>query len=475
MTDPWDTPSGPETVLLDPGPVEHDVPPDEPDEPAPDVPADVHAERAALGAMLTSTDAVLTVLDTLTGADYWDPRHELIHGAIEAVFVGNGEVPDPVNVLGMLLQRGQVREAGGHAYIAKLISPAWCPAPGNAAGYAKSVKEQAVLRRLLAATTRVQQLIRAHAADVSSSEVADITALAVTEITHAADSTGRGMLVDAADALGDLAENLGEPLDGTGVLWPGRDLNSVLLPMRPGQLIVVAARPGVGKTTHLLGVAAHAAIRQNVPTLLVSLEMNTGEIAECLLAAEGGISKKNITDHKLDDAEWNRVWEVQERLGRAPLVICDDPRTDLGQLDRLLRRGYRGQPWGLVCYDYLQLAPRQPGARPENRQVEVAEIARTLKLLAKRHAVPLMAAAQLNRALESRAEKKPTLADLRESGGIEADADTVSLLHREDYHDRNHPRAGEVDFIVAKQRRGPTDVVTLASQLHLARFWDMAV
>jgi replicative DNA helicase len=469
IDDPWlpdPTPTPP--AAADPGPVEHDVPPDGPPEPTPGVPADLDSERATLGAMLLSPDALLTVLDTVTAAQFWDPRHERIYDAIEAVFAGTGQVPDTVTVLGHLQRTRQLREAGGHAYLGQL--PMACPSPARAARYAQSVADHATLRGILAATTHVQALIRSG----DTTDVPDLAAEAVAAVTAAADTTTGADLIDVADLLGQVAEQLADPPENGGVLWPGRDLNIVLLPMRPGEFIVIGARPGIGKTTFLLDVAANAAIRQQIPTLFVSLEMTRTEIGECLLSAEGSILKARITQHALDDAEWSRVWRTQETIGTAPLVIVDDARTGLDQLDRLIRRGWKGKPWGLVCYDYLQLAPGRPGGRAENRQVEVAGISRALKLLAKRHRVPIATAAQLNRALESRADKKPGMADLRESGGIEADADKIVLLHREDAHDPESPRGGEIDFVIAKQRRGPTDIVTLASQLHLSRFRDMA-
>jgi len=443
------------------------VPPDEPPiDDGPDLPADLWAERAALGAILTgSVDAYLAVTETVRPGDWYDPRHEAVAAALSDAFAC-GEIPDPVSVWPHIVKAGAVRQVGHPAYLSELLSA--CPTPAGAATYAKRVKAAAFDRRLIAAGTRLQVLGRSA---LDPDEKSGQAVAAVAEATEdGAPTTAR----PAGEAVADLADRLAEPADNSGVLWHTRDLNRDLLPMRPGQLWVIGARPGVGKSTLLFDTVWHAAVHQKVPTLLASAEMAEDEIAENLIAGAGPILKKNITNHDLTQVEWDRVWKAHADLADAPLVIDDNPHLTLDTLDRALRRGYQGGQYRLVAIDYLQLMSRRPGERPESRQVEVATLSRGLKLLAKKHRVTVLAAAQLNRALESRADKKPGMADLRESGGIEADADGILLLHREDMLDPDHPRSGEIDVIAAKQRRGTTGTITLAAQMHYGRLRDMA-
>ncbi|MGB3763175.1 MAG: replicative DNA helicase, partial [Ornithinimicrobium sp.] len=242
--------------------------------------------------------------------------------------------------------------------------------------------------------------------------------------------------------------------------------------LHPGQMIIVAARPAVGKSTFALDVARSAAIKHKIPTVVFSLEMSRTEITMRLLSAESEIPLQHMRKGKLEDRHWTKLAETQGRLQDMPLFIDDSPNMALMEIRAKCRRLKQRHNLKLVIVDYLQLM--SSGKRVESRQQEVAEFSRALKLLAKELEVPVIALSQLNRGPEQRVDKKPQMSDLRESGSIEQDADVVILLHRESMYERESPREGEADVIVAKHRNGPTDTIVVAFQGHYSRFTNMA-
>jgi replicative DNA helicase len=250
------------------------------------------------------------------------------------------------------------------------------------------------------------------------------------------------------------------------------DLDSLTNGLHPGQLIVVAARPGLGKSTLALDLARAASIKHSLTSVIFSLEMTRTEITMRLLAAEARVGLHHMRTGSLGDDDWTKLARKMSEVSSAPLFIDDSPNMTMMEIRAKCRRLKQRQDLKLVVVDYLQLM--SSGKRVESRQQEVAEFSRALKLLAKELEVPVVALSQLNRGPEQRTDKKPMLADLRESGSIEQDSDLVLLLHREDAYERESPRAGEADFIVAKHRNGPTATITVAFQGHYSRFVDMA-
>jgi replicative DNA helicase len=250
------------------------------------------------------------------------------------------------------------------------------------------------------------------------------------------------------------------------------DLDSLTNGLHPGQLIVVAARPGLGKSTLALDLARAASIKHSLTSVIFSLEMTRTEITMRLLAAEARVGLHHMRTGSLGDDDWTKLARKMSEVSSAPLFIDDSPNMTMMEIRAKCRRLKQRQDLKLVVVDYLQLMTS--GKRVESRQQEVAEFSRALKLLAKELEVPVVALSQLNRGPEQRTDKKPMLADLRESGSIEQDSDLVLLLHREDAYERESPRAGEADFIVAKHRNGPTATITVAFQGHYSRFVDMA-
>jgi replicative DNA helicase len=250
------------------------------------------------------------------------------------------------------------------------------------------------------------------------------------------------------------------------------DLDKLTNGLHPGQMIVVAARPAIGKSTLGIDIARSASIKHGLTSAIFSLEMSRNEIAMRLLSAEASIALNHLRSGTMSDADWQKLARKMSAVSEAPLFIDDSPNMTMMEIRAKCRRLKQRHDLRLVIIDYLQLM--SSGKKVESRQQEVSEFSRALKLLAKELEVPVIAISQLNRGPEQRTDKRPMMSDLRESGSIEQDADMVILLHREDAYERESPRAGEADFILAKHRNGPTANITVAFQGHYSRFVDMA-
>ena len=431
-------------------------------------PQDVAAEQSVLGGMLLSKDAIADVVEELKPADFYRPAHETIYDAILDLY-GRGEPADAVTVAAELTRRGELGRVGGAPYLHTLLQSV--PTAANAGYYARIVREQAILRRLVEAGTRIAQL--GYAGDGAVDEIVDraqAEVYAVTERRTRDDYLPLSQIMEATlDEIEAIDSRSGELV---GVPTGFTDLDQLTNGLHPGQMVVVAARPGLGKSTFGLDVARSAAIHHQLPTVIFSLEMSRTEIAMRLLSAESRIHLHHLRTGGMSEDDWNRLARRMGEVSAAPLFIDDSPNLSMMEVRAKCRRLKQRNDLRLVVVDYLQLMSM--GRRYENRQQEVSEMSRALKLLAKELEVPVIAISQLNRGAEQRTDKRPQLADLRESGSIEQDADLVILLHREDAYERESPRAGEADFIVAKHRNGPVDTITVAFQGHYSRFVDMA-
>ena len=307
-----------------------------------------------------------------------------------------------------------------------------------------------------------------EAVDLVNSAQAEI--YSVTGAEAAEDYVPLETAVDAA--LEEIEAARGRDGKMTGIPTGFSGLDQLTNGLHPGQMIIIAARPAMGKSTLALDFARAAAIKNNMPTIFFSLEMGRSEIAMRLMSAEGAVPLQNMRKGTLDSRDWTTIAATRGRINEAPLYIDDSPNMTLVEIRAKCRRLKQRAGLKMVVIDYLQLMTS--GKRVESRQQEVSEFSRALKLLAKELGVPVIALSQLNRGPEQRADKKPALSDLRESGSIEQDADMVVLLHREAAYEKDSPRAGEADLIVAKHRNGPTDTITVAFQGHYSRFADMA-
>jgi replicative DNA helicase len=423
-------------------------------------PHDVAAEQCVLGGMLLSKDAISDVIEAIRPTDHYRPAHQLIHEAILDLY-SRGEPADAITVSNELTRRGEIARVGGGPYLHTLIASV--PTAANAGYYARIVRERAVLRRLVEAGTRIVQF--GYAGEADADDLVDRAQAEVYAVTDRRGGEDYHSLSEIMPGALDEIEAIGSP---TGFA----DLDALTNGLHPGQMIVIAARPAVGKSTLALDFARAAAIKKNLSTVLFSLEMGRNEITMRLLSAEARVPLNTMRTGQMNDDDWARLARRMSEVADAPLYIDDSPNMSLMEIRAKCRRLKQRHDLRFVIIDYLQLMSSPK--RVENRQQEVSEMSRSLKLLAKELEVPVIALSQLNRGPEQRTDKKPMLSDLRESGSIEQDADVVILLHREDLYERESPRAGEADLIVAKHRNGPTTTVTVAFQGHYSRFVDMA-
>jgi len=431
-------------------------------------PHDVAAEQCVLGGMLLSKDAISDVIEVIRPSDHYRPAHQIVHEAILDLYA-RGEPADAITVSNELTRRGELPRIGGAPYLHTLIASV--PTAANAGYYARIVRERAILRRLVEAGTRIVQM--GYTGDSDADDLVDRAQAEVYAVTDRRIAEDYHSLAEIMPGALDEIESISSHSGGmTGVPTGFADLDALTNGLHPGQMVVIAARPAVGKSALALDFARSATIRHSLPTVLFSLEMGRNEITMRLLAAEAKVPMNLMRTGQLSDDDWGRLAKRMGEVADAPLFIDDSPNMSLMEIRAKCRRLKQRHDLRLVVIDYLQLMSSPK--RVENRQQEVSEMSRSLKLLAKELEVPVVALSQLNRGPEQRQDKKPMLSDLRESGSIEQDADVVILLHREDAYERESPRAGEADLIVAKHRNGPTATVTVAFQGHYSRFVDMA-
>jgi len=430
-------------------------------------PHNLLAEQSALGGMLLSTDAVADVLEVVVGADFYVPKHEVIFQAILSLY-SRGEPTDAITVGDELTRTGDTQRAGGEAYLHTLTNIV--PTAANAGYYAQIVAEQAVLRRLTEAGTHIAQMgyaAEGDAMDLLNQAQAEVFAIARESATEDYAPLSEAVTI----AIDEMEAATGRDGELTGVPTGFKGLDELTNGLHPGQMIIIGARPAMGKSTLALDFARHASVKANMPTIFFSLEMGKSEIAMRLMAAEATISMQDMRKGRLSTDDWTKIAATRGRINDAPLFIDDSPNMTLVEIRAKCRRLKQKVGLKLIVIDYLQLM--SSGKRVESRQQEISEFSRALKLLAKELGVPVIALSQLNRGSEQRADKRPAISDLRESGSIEQDADIVILLHRESAYDRDQPNP-DADLIVAKHRAGPTDTITVAFHGRYSRFADIA-
>ncbi|MDC4232578.1 replicative DNA helicase [Actinomyces sp. B33] len=427
-------------------------------------PQDLDAEMSVLGSMMLTKDAIDSVAEILRGQDFYLPNHETIFDVICDIH-GGGHPADAITVAGELKRRGALTKVGGAAYLHTLISSV--PTAANAAYYARIVRERGIMRRLVTAGTRVVQLGYADA----GGDVDEIVDQAQAELYAVADGRSTSDYIPMSEmsesllrALEDIEANQGKL---QGVPTGFTDLDALTQGLHGGQMIIVAARPAMGKSTLALDICRSASIKHQVTSLIFSLEMSHQEIAMRMLSAESGVRLSKMQAGKLTADDWQRVASTTARISAAPLYVDDSANITISEIRSKCRRLKQQENLGLIVIDYLQLMTT--GQQAESRQQEVSAMSRNLKLLAKDIDVPVIAVAQLNRNSESRNDRKPMMSDLRESGSLEQDADIIMLLHRPDYYNKED-RPGEADIIVAKHRNGATATVTALFQGDMARF-----
>ena len=437
-------------------------------------PQDLAAERAVLGAMLISSQAISDAHSTgLAGREFYRPAHELIHDTILDLYAA-GDPADPITVARALQKAGELVRCGGPGYLHGLVEAA--PVAANTEYYAAIVREKAKLRALDIALNQARQKVASAEGDPT--EVIEAIQGEIIQIASKDQAVGAQLglapISASLEATLDVIEATDDGTTPVGIPWGFADLDALTGGMHPGQMIVIAARPGMGKSTGALDIARSAAIRHNLGTAFFSLEMSRTEILKRLLSAEGRIGLHHMqTKGGMTDYDWTQIAKVTPQITQAPLYLDDSPDLTMTSIRTKARQIASEVELKLIVIDYLQLLRSGGGQRYESRQQEVSDISRSVKLLAKELGIPVIALSQLNRGPEARVDKKPQVSDLRESGAIEQDADLIILLHREDAYDKESARAGEADWIVGKNRSGPTATITVAFQGHYSRFVDM--
>ena len=438
-------------------------------------PQSAEAEQAVLGGLLLDNAVWERLADLLRPEDLYAHRHRLIFRAIGDLLDANSPA-DVLTVFERLKSRGEEEDAGGLAYLNSLAQ--YVPSAANARRYAEIVREKAVLRRLISASEE----IATAATNPGGEPAAAILDKAESKIFQIAEDTAR--LKQGFQPMQKLVDNLlsrvdemsKNPNDITGVPTGFHDLDRLTSGLQAGDLIVLAARPSMGKTALAINIAEHVALNAELPVAVFSMEMGASQLAVRVVGSIGRIDQGRLRTGKLEQEEWPRLTEAAKRLRNVSLHIDETPGltpSELRASARRLARQYGGQ-LGLIVVDYLQLMSGSSSS-DENRATELGEISRSLKALAKELGCPVLALSQLNRGVESRNDKRPLMSDLRESGAIEQDADVIMFIYRDDYYNKDSREPGVAEVIIGKQRNGPTDTVKLAFIKHLTRFESLAL
>jgi replicative DNA helicase len=415
-------------------------------------PHSVDAERSLLGGLMLDQRAWDQVADVVGIEDFYRADHRAIFEAIMTL-IRQDRPPDAVTVSEQLEREQRLATAGGIEYLARLVEET--PSAANVRAYARIVRDHAILRQLI----EIGGDIAASAHDSEGRTVAELVDLAEQRVFEIADRGAAGagfkalkeILPAAIDRLDVLSHSESEI---TGVATGFKAMDEMTAGLQRGELIVVAGRPSMGKTTLAVNIAENAAIGHQVPTAIFSMEMSAEQLTFRMIGSIGRVNQSSLRRGKLSDGDWSRIDSAVSMMSNAPIFIDDSPALSPTEVRARARRLKREHGLGLIVIDYLQLM--QVAGTVENRATEISEISRSLKALAKELELPVIALSQLNRSVEQRVDKKPVMSDLRESGAIEQDADLIVFIYREEVYDKETPRRGIADIIIGKQRNGPT-------------------
>jgi len=435
-------------------------------------PHNLEAEQSVLGAILLADTTLygLVINEGLKPEQFYREQHATIYRAMLRLYEESREI-DALTVTEELKQSGELEQVGGPAMVDALAGAA--PAAGNVREYARIVQSNALLRRLLATTQQIQANVWNH--EAPARELVEWAERDILEVGHddrQKDFRAVGeVLHDEMDKLHRLSL---EHTALTGTPSGFKDLDEITGGFQSGNLIILAARPSMGKSALVTNIAENAALEHGKPVALFSLEMSEAELAQRFVASQARIRGEELRKGRVAENRWPKILEACQRLSDAPLYVDDS--SDIGILElrakarRLHQQSENGL--GLIILDYLQLM--RADSRVENRVEAVGQMSRGLKILARELEVPVIALSQLSRAVESRTDKRPILSDLRESGNIEQDADLVMFIYRDEYYDRESEREGEADIIIAKHRNGALGDVTLTFQKEYPKFMNFA-
>lgn len=433
-------------------------------------PQNIEAEQAVLGAMLIKKEAVIEAMEILRPEDFYRDAHRVVFEAIMAVFQNDSAV-DMITVTEQLKKSDLLDKAGGVAGVTALANAV--PTAANVVYHAKIVREKAELRELINAGSEITGWAFEDSDDVDAvMDKAEKRILEVTARENSAEFTSmKDIVISVFKQIEERSTNKGGL---TGVASGFTDLDRLTSGFQPSDLILVAARPSMGKTAFTLNIASYVAVHLDKPVAFFSLEMSKEQLAQRMLCSEGGIDSQRLRNGDMKDEDWEHVIAAADRLTYAPVFIDDTPGITVMELRSKARRIKAEHGLSMVIIDYLQLMSGKGSKNGDNRQQEISEISRSLKALARELKVPVIALSQLSRSVESRQVKRPMLSDLRESGSLEQDADIVMFLYREDYYDKETEQQNVTEVIVAKHRNGPIDTVRLYFDKEFTRFANFA-
>lgn len=429
-------------------------------------PQNIEAEESLLSSLLIDNTTLIEILDVISPADFYKTSHQKIFSAVTDLF-SRGEPVDLVTLTDRLKVKGDLEAVGGASYLSRLLETA--PFAVNAPHYARIVHEKAVLRRLIEKSNRI--IRECFETGKEMDEIIDFAESAIFEVAE--DKTQQaffalGQLIDSNIDI--LEERQGNKALVTGVETGFADLDSLTSGLQPSDLVILAARPSMGKTAFALNLARNAAVASNTAVAVFSLEMSKEQLSMRMLCSEAEVDSFRLRGGFLSTEDWERLTHAADVLSEAPIFIDDSPDISAMDIRTKARRLKMEQNLGMVIIDYLQLMKGRAGT--ERRDLEISEISRSLKALAKELNVPVLALSQLNRKLEERNDKRPKLSDLRESGALEQDADVVIFIYRDEVYnkDESNPNRGTAEIIVAKHRNGPIGDVTLTFKGASTRF-----
>lgn len=436
-------------------------------------PHSVEAEQSVLGGLMLDNGAWEQIGDVLVEQDFYRHDHQLIFRAIAQLM----EQSQPVDVITLAEwhdKRGELDQVGELAYLGMLARNT--PSAANISAYAEIVRERAILRQLIQVGNSISNMAF-KPEGMTKEEMLDIAERYVFDIAEKGAKRGGGF-VQVKEVLGKVVDRIDtlfeqdSPITGlpTGFIDFDKDTSG----LQPGDLIIVAGRPSMGKTTFAMNIAENAAIQAKQPVAVFSMEMPADSLAMRMLSSLGRIHQQNIRTGRLKDDDWPRLTSAISILNEAPLFIDDTPALTPTELRSRARRLKREHGLGLIVIDYLQLMQGNAGKSNENRANEISEISRSLKALAKELEVPLIALSQLNRGLEQRTDKRPVMSDLRESGAIEQDADVIVFIYRDEVYNEDTPDKGKAEIIIGKQRNGPIGKTFLTFQGQFTKFENFA-
>lgn len=418
----------------------------------PVAPSSIQAEQALLGGLMLDNGAWDKIADLVTQADFFRPDHRLIFGAIQSLSE-RSQPADAVTLSEYLVSRGELDDVGGTRYLGELVVDT--PSAANVRDYARIIRERALLRRLIEVGNEIASSAY-HPEGRAITDLVDEAERRVFEIAEGGQRRGSGFI--------QLREVLGKTVDRLDMLHQSQGsitglptgfgrLDEYTAGLQPGDLIIIAGRPSMGKTTLALNIAENAALGSGKSAAVFSMEMSVEQLAFRMVSSLGRVDQAHLRNGRFSDDDWPRINGAIQQMSDAPIYIDDTPAMTPTEVRARARRLQRERGLDLIVVDYLQLM--QVAGNSENRATEISEISRSLKALARELRVPIIALSQLNRSVEQRTDKKPVMSDLRESGAIEQDADLIVFIYRDEVYNPDSPRKGQADIIIAKQRNGP--------------------